>query len=243
MNTLHDFGLSPYPSSSASGAGEQQQQQQQQHQRPEQHQGYPHSQLHPQQQQCSSNASGLQIPISSVAQGMPPFYMNASSSVSPVPNPGEFAYTPQPIVSPTTPTPGIGYGEAYTLSASTTPIAASSRHMPLRQQKQPPRHVGLVDTPLYHSYSYQPASQTAPFQQQQQQQLMPSIMLGGNPITPMASSYQFDSFQQTTAAAAAAASSAAATHGGNQSKPRAPRNKSKFKRFRNAFIYFVNDQR
>ncbi|KAJ1815021.1 hypothetical protein LPJ56_004686 [Coemansia sp. RSA 2599] len=172
--------------------------------------------------------------------------MNASSSVSPVPNPGEFAYTPQPIVSPTTPTPGISYGEAYTLSASTTPIAASSHHMPLRQQKQPPRHLGLVDTPLYHSYSYQPASQTAPFQQQQQQQqLMPSIMLGGNPITPMASSYQFDSFQQTTAAAAAAAasSSAAATHGGNQSKPRAPRNKSKFKRFRNAFIYFVNDQR
>ncbi|KAJ2537517.1 hypothetical protein EV175_006698, partial [Coemansia sp. RSA 1933] len=28
-----------------------------------------------------------------------------------------------------------------------------------------------------------------------------------------------------------------------KSKPRAPRNKSKFKRFRNAFIYFVNDQR
>ncbi|KAJ1720082.1 hypothetical protein LPJ53_005251, partial [Coemansia erecta] len=31
--------------------------------------------------------------------------------------------------------------------------------------------------------------------------------------------------------------------GSTQPKPRAPRNKSKFKRFRNAFIYFVNDQR
>ncbi|KAJ1644952.1 hypothetical protein LPJ64_003432 [Coemansia asiatica] len=233
MNTLHNFGLSQYPSSSGSGANGQQQHQQQQQQL--------------QQQQQPGGTNSLQLPISSaaVAQGMPSFHLNASSSVSPVPNPSEFPYTPQQlIVSPTTPTTGLCYGDAYTLSASATPMAASSHNTPLQQPKQP-HHLGLVNTPLYHSYSYQPASQaTTPFQQQptqkqqQQQQQLPSIMLSGNTIAPISSSYQLDSFQQ---AVGPGPSSAAANT--TQSKPRAPRNKSKFKRFRNAFIYFVNDQR
>ncbi|KAJ2604545.1 hypothetical protein H4R99_001754 [Coemansia sp. RSA 1722] len=241
MNTLHDFGLSQYPPSSGNGAGGQQQQQNQQ-------QDTPHNQY--QQQQQSDSAGGLQLPISSNAQGIPSFRLNASSSVSPVPNHGEFAYTSQPVVSPATPTPGINYGEAYTLSASTTPMVASSHYMPPQQQKTP-HHMRLIDTPLYHSYSYQPASQPAAFphqqqqqQQQQQRQPLPNIMLGGNPITPISSSYQLDTFQQTAAAAASSSLVASGAAGsGSQSKPRAPRNKSKFKRFRNAFIYFVNDQR
>ncbi|KAJ1841026.1 hypothetical protein LPJ73_006253, partial [Coemansia sp. RSA 2703] len=146
------------------------------------------------------------------------------------------------MVSPATPTAGNPYGgDAYTLSSSTTPMTVSSNQqqfppLPPQNTKQLPQHLRLVNTPLYHSYSYQPIGQAQGNQQHQQQPPPPSIMLGGNPITPTASSYQ------TNALSSAVAPSSAGP-GSTQPKQRAPRNKSKFKRFRNAFIYFVNDQR
>ncbi|KAI8325335.1 hypothetical protein GQ54DRAFT_6837 [Martensiomyces pterosporus] len=66
-----------------------------------------------------------------------------------------------------------------------------------------------------------PISQSYSHQPTTQHSQSTGMLLNGQPITPISSTQAAQS----------------ATHG------RPPRNKSKFKRFRNAFIYFVNDQR
>ncbi|KAJ2387064.1 hypothetical protein GGI05_004194, partial [Coemansia sp. RSA 2603] len=182
-------------------------------------------QFYSQSQQNGSSGSNLLPPIPGMSQGAPSFQLSAASSVSPVPNAGEFSYGSHAMVSPATPTAGNPYGgDAYTLSSSTTPMTVSSNQqqfppLPPQNTKQLPQHLRLVNTPLYHSYSYQPIGQAQGNQQHQQQPPPPSIMLGGNPITPTASSYQ------TNALSSAVAPSSAGP-GSTQPKQRAPRNKS-----------------
>ncbi|KAJ2841458.1 hypothetical protein GGI22_007884, partial [Coemansia erecta] len=80
----------------------------------------------------------------------------------------------------------------------------------------------LANVPVTQSYSYQPTTHN--------NQQFPNVLLNGEHISTLPIEERHDRVPPQEDA------------GIQKPKPRAPRNKSKFKRFRNAYIYFVNDQ-
>ncbi|KAJ2883642.1 hypothetical protein IWW38_005523, partial [Coemansia aciculifera] len=116
---------------------------------------------------------------------------------------------------------------SYTLSQQlvtpTSPVFGyAAQNLPGHQQlsSSPLEPLPLLTIPIGHSYTYHPStehSQTT------------GLIFHNNPITPITSGQPC---MPTTSSS---------FHAPIKSRP--PRNKSKFKRFRNAFIFFVNDQR
>ncbi|KAJ1943908.1 hypothetical protein EC988_006119, partial [Linderina pennispora] len=160
-------------------------------------------------------------PIPQAQQGVPSFSLSAVS-VSPAMNPtsartelNDLQFS-RSLVSPTTPTDPASAGICSGQSPN-NPYAFGGTSPAHTQQLdiQDQQQVRLVNVPAAQSYSHQPTTQSS------------SMMLSGHSITSMtAASHQVGGSAGTHAA---------------QGRP--PRNKNKFKRFRNAFIYFVNDQR
>ncbi|KAJ2726511.1 hypothetical protein GGI07_000453 [Coemansia sp. Benny D115] len=229
MNTLHGIGLSQLASKDPAASNPTANAEQ-------------NAQLQHQQGEGEDKGDGsLLAPLPQHSQSTTPYTLTAASSVSPVAGTGNisnFAYTPRPALMSDAAAASIGsYASAYTLSSSTTPMAAPLHQQPPRQF--PAQQLRLNGVPLYQPHSYQP--QTTPSfnqgyqqyaQQPSQMAAPPSMLLNKNPITPV-TSHQQNMLQADENPLPKPA----------HPKPRAPRNKSKFKRFRNAFIYFVNDQR
>ncbi|KAJ2751384.1 hypothetical protein GGI19_004514 [Coemansia pectinata] len=152
--------------------------------------------------------------------GTPSFQLT-SATISP-------AAIGKPVATVSSVVPG---GECHSLAQQlvtpTSPVFGyAARNLPGQQQQpqsspsqpqqQPP--LQLLNIPIGHAYTYHPStehSQTT------------GLIFSNNPITPTQSSQHILTPLSVQ------------TH----TKPRPSRNKSKFKRFRNAFIYFVNDQR
>ncbi|KAJ1663352.1 hypothetical protein IW140_001901 [Coemansia sp. RSA 1813] len=198
--------------------------------------GYVGSQysLNASQQQQVSTLPALEQQLSPGGVGVPivggsslPSFQLASVATSPIPG------TPSSAATGSAAMTGLGGGFAFSQSivspsapsvSSTFNDYSANPHPSYNYQQQPmPK---LVNVPVTQSYSYQPSTHNT--------QEFPNVLLNGGPINgsnalPMEET-QGQAVSQQNA-------------GIQKSKPRAPRNKSKFKRFRNAFIYFVNDQR
>ncbi|KAJ2683797.1 Non-histone chromosomal protein 6 [Coemansia spiralis] len=184
----------------------------------------------PQQQQQDLRHQGQMLPpiphflsTDSGSGGTPSFQLTAAAA------------SPTAIGKPTAAaSSGVPGGGCYSLTQQlvtpTSPVLGyasrnlpgqqpqSSPSRPQQQQQPPPPPLNLLSIPIGHAYTYHPStehSQTT------------GLIFNNNPITP------------TQSAQNVLTSSSLQT----QAKPRPPRNKSKFKRFRNAFIYYVNDQR
>ncbi|KAJ1797040.1 hypothetical protein LPJ59_003379 [Coemansia sp. RSA 2399] len=154
-----------------------------------------------------------------IASGSPlSSFQLASVATSPLPG------TP----SPTT-TVGAGLGGSGSLifnQSIVSPGALSSSNTAYdypNYNYQPQPMPKLANVPVTQSYSYQPSTHSA--------QQFPNVLLNGGPISALPIEERHGQVPPQENA------------GIQKPKPRAPRNKSKFKRFRNAYIYFVNDQR
>ncbi|KAJ1897887.1 hypothetical protein LPJ66_003093 [Kickxella alabastrina] len=254
MNAFQNFELTQFapknPSSPEDSSSRQQQQQQQQeysqqsydYQQQHYQQQYAyvpgyqfstdqsHQQQKQQQQQGQSQGSNNHPSLPSGSQLTP-----ADSSFnlgSPDSNMGEFTYAAQPPAPPTSSAPLANYTtDTYALeSPSHTPISAFSQY-PYQQQHS----FQNGSSSAYNPYPYQIPSH-AHISQQVMQPPPPGIAINDAPVAQMSPSHQLSGELDAGDAVEGA------TQGGQQKK-KPPRNKSKFKRFRNAFIYFVNDQR
>ncbi|KAJ2524316.1 hypothetical protein GGI11_000905 [Coemansia sp. RSA 2049] len=252
------------PNASYSGAGysdsqnaisaSQTQQTQQQQQYQQQHWAAmtlpPFEQQYQQQQiQLSPASAGIPIAGVPIAGGSPlQSFQLASVATSPMPG------TPSSSATGSAAAAGLGGGGLQFSQSVVSPGAIStsstfndhatnpnpnfnlyqnqqqeqySHNLPQQQQQQQQEQhpmPKLVEVPVTtHSYSYQPTTDNT-------QPQFPNVLLNGGPLGPL----PWENPQTQPALQSA---------GIQKSKSRPPRNKSKFKRFRNAFIYYVNDQR
>ncbi|KAJ2743565.1 hypothetical protein GGI20_003647 [Coemansia sp. BCRC 34301] len=148
-----------------------------------------------------------------------PAAMIKSETISAVPGDRDSYSLTQQLVTPTSPV--LGYVAQNIPGQHQHQLSSPSQPQPQPQQpllpQQQPLH--LLNIPIGHAYTYHPSSEHSQ---------TTGLIFHNNPITPTASGQHILSALSSTQA---------------PTKSRPPRNKSKFKRFRNAFIFFVNDQR
>ncbi|KAJ2661917.1 hypothetical protein IWW48_002148 [Coemansia sp. RSA 1200] len=194
-----------------------------------------------QQQQIHISPASAGIPIAGVpiAGGSPlQSFQLASVATSPMPGtPSSSATSPavaaglgggglqfsQSVVSPGALSTSSTFNDHATNPNPNFNLYQNQQQQQQQEQEQQPMPK-LVEVPVTtYSYSYQPTTDNT-------QPQFPNVLLNGGPIGPL----PWENSQTQSALQNA---------GIQKSKSRPPRNKSKFKRFRNAFIYYVNDQR